>query len=961
MGFLVALEFIAGLILCIVIFDRFSRMEYRLHMLEKKLSAEQPAPTEGTKKETDPLFTDPVQAAGVAQIDKKEPAPAVCQASADISQPQTPEPQTDFAVTSQNTLPQEEPVLAKETQPSAEQTAKKPIIDWENFTAAKLFSWIGGFTLLLAVGFAAKYSLDNNLLSPALRMSLGALLGLCLLAAGLFIKKETLQTTANTLAGSGLAVLYICIFAAHAFYHLFGMETAFALMAGTGLLSFSVAMWKNAKYIGFLAEITCFLTPFLLTSDNPNIIFFLSYVAFINAAAAFTAFKRGWNGLLIGAAVCTFLCQSVAASSCLTLDGHLTAFCFFGILYTAAAVWAALKKDTPLSKTARYICGLFITANLLFAAYGASEFARHLTITLPLLGFALYLNGLLVVLARKEKEVFTAPLLIGKILAFLTLLCWTLNAENISPVLMLTSFLAFAALNGASDLLDYKKQAAKPGLFSLFFPVLLMLPLLFKAASFGPGAFMAAIAVMICLLSLCAVCALLAGKPLATLAAGAIFILTLLVADLSGSCVGPLWLLPLGLIPSLLVFAAARLLLRGTQQGEAQAALTVFISALMPYVLLLAAVFSHKTDAHLFFGFALLLNLLCVLFAYLYKNAKLLPAALIGSTLAQITYVAAHAEAAQSPILISWTAGIFAVFFITPFLCKKRFFDQLSAWATSALSGVPAVLLIYELQRLGENATNGTVCLIFTAVYILGLYLLQNWAPAQEPLQRKRLAWMGGTALFFITLFFPLQFSKTWLTVSWALEGTALVWLNRRLLVKGLRTTGFFLLAIVFIRLLCCTLETEPVTGLFNRYLYIFGLSASAMLAAAHWWEPREETAWIKWLQALGGIALFILMNLEIAFYFSPEELRFDVFGPFSSAIAYTVGWTVFGAVCLFLGLGKRGGTRTVGLGLVGIALLKLFFSDIWSLGGLYRIAGLAGIAAVLLLISFMYQKFKQK
>lgn len=958
MGFWVALELIAGLILCIVIFDRFGRMEYRLHMLEKKLSDVQTTPDiEAQKEQNDPFAA--AQAPGKIQNEEKEPA-AVCQACADAPQAQAPAEQTAPNANSENPLPQEESALSDEPRPLSMHPAQKPIIDWENFTAAKLFSWIGGFTLLLAVGFAAKYSLDNNLLSPALRMSLGALLGLCLLAAGLFIKKKNLQTTANTLAGSGLAVLYICIFTSHAFYNLFGMETAFALMAGTGLLSFSVAVWKNAKYIGFLAEITCFLTPFLLASDNPSIVFFLSYVAFVNAAAAFTAFKRGWNSLLIGAAVCTFLCQSVTAASCLSPGGHLTAFCLFGVLYAAAAAWTA-KYRTQLSKTARYVCGVFITANLLFAAYGAAEFAKQATVILPLLGFALYLNGLLVMLARSEKEIFAAPLFIGKLLVFLTLLCWTLNAADLSPVLMLTSFLAFAALNGASDLLDYKEQAVKPGLFSIFFPVLLMLPLLFKAASFGPDAFIAAMAVMICLLSLCTVCALLAGKAPAALAAAAVFILTLLVSDLSGLSAGPVWILPLGVLPSLLLFAAARVLLRGTEQREAQASLTVFISALMPYVLLLTMLFNHKADIHLFFGFALLFNLLCVLFACLYKNAKLLPGALAGSTLAQTAYVAAQVTAEQSGMAISWTAGIFAVFFLTPFLFKKRFLDQLSAWATAALSGVPAVLLIYALQRTAQGPADGTPCLIFAAVYLLGLYRLQGLAPAQEPLQRKRLAWLGGTALFFITLFFPLQFSKTWLTVSWALEGAALVWLNRRLLVKGLRVTGFFLLAAVFLRLLCCTLDTEPVASLFNRYLYIFGLSSAAMLAAAQWWKPKEETGWIKWLQALGGIALFMLMNLEIAFYFSPEELRFDVFGPFSSAIAYTVGWTVFGAACLFFGLAKRGGTRTVGIGLIGIALLKLFFSDIWALGGLYRIAGLLGIAIVLLLISFIYQKFKQK
>ena len=40
-----------------------------------------------------------------------------------------------------------------------------------------------------------------------------------------------------------------------------------------------------------------------------------------------------------------------------------------------------------------------------------------------------------------------------------------------------------------------------------------------------------------------------------------------------------------------------------------------------------------------------------------------------------------------------------------------------------------------------------------------------------------QLAWFGGVALLFVTLIFPIQFEKQWLSVAWALEGAALCWL----------------------------------------------------------------------------------------------------------------------------------------------------------------------------------------
>ncbi|MCK5320249.1 DUF2339 domain-containing protein, partial [Candidatus Parcubacteria bacterium] len=44
---------------------------------------------------------------------------------------------------------------------------------------------------------------------------------------------------------------------------------------------------------------------------------------------------------------------------------------------------------------------------------------------------------------------------------------------------------------------------------------------------------------------------------------------------------------------------------------------------------------------------------------------------------------------------------------------------------------------------------------------------------------------------------------------------------------------------------------------------------------------------------------------------------------------------------------------------LLSVAILKLFFYDLWSLGQLYRIIASISLGMVLLGISFLYQKYK--
>src|SRR5574342_391559 len=59
-----------------------------------------------------------------------------------------------------------------------------PPINWEQFMGVKLFAWLGGLGLFLGVGFFVKYSFERDLIPPEVRVALGFLVGVALLAAG---------------------------------------------------------------------------------------------------------------------------------------------------------------------------------------------------------------------------------------------------------------------------------------------------------------------------------------------------------------------------------------------------------------------------------------------------------------------------------------------------------------------------------------------------------------------------------------------------------------------------------------------------------------------------------------------------------------------------------------------------------------------------------------------------------
>jgi uncharacterized membrane protein len=81
--------------------------------------------------------------------------------------------------------------------------------------------------------------------------------------------------------------------------------------------------------------------------------------------------------------------------------------------------------------------------------------------------------------------------------------------------------------------------------------------------------------------------------------------------------------------------------------------------------------------------------------------------------------------------------------------------------------------------------------------------------------------------------------------------------------------------------------------------------------------------------------------------------------GNFGKTFAYSLGWLAFSIGLLVSGiLIKSIKTRWAAIILLAVTSGKIFFKDLWSLGQLYKVGSLIGLAAVLILVSYFYQRF---
>ena len=303
-----------------------------------------------------------------------------------------------------------------------------------------------------------------------------------------------------------------------------------------------------------------------------------------------------------------------------------------------------------------------------------------------------------------------------------------------------------------------------------------------------------------------------------------------------------------------------------------------------------------------------------------------------------------------------------------PFVLPGRHRAAAAPYQAAVLASVS--FFFVARQAFIDGELSGIIGVVPVAqAALIGLLLLRLLR--MEPVGQRnqgRLALVAGAALAFITVAIPLQLDHQWITLGWALEGAALAWLFVRIPHRGLFWWSVALLAAVFARLANpAVLEYQARIDLriWNWYLYTYVVAAAAMLAAGWLFsksnDESEDLPPASALMKAGGtVLLFILLNIEIAdFYSEGATIAFQLSGSFAQDLTYTLGWAAFGFALLLAGIVLRShAARIAALCLLTVTVFKCFLYDLRSLEGLYRVASFVGLALCLALVAVVLQKF---
>ncbi len=153
---------------------------------------------------------------------------------------------------------------------------------------------IGITLLLLGLGFLFKYSVDQNWITPVVRVSFGLILGIGLVGLGMRLP-ESKRVLSQILSGGGITAFYITGYAAFQLYHLVPQYLAFSFMVGVTMLSYFLALYQSEPPLAVVAVVGGLGTPFLLNTGPGNIPGLMVYTCVLLAGSMAVYYFRPWR------------------------------------------------------------------------------------------------------------------------------------------------------------------------------------------------------------------------------------------------------------------------------------------------------------------------------------------------------------------------------------------------------------------------------------------------------------------------------------------------------------------------------------------------------------------------------------------------------------------------------------------------------------------------------------------
>jgi uncharacterized membrane protein len=327
-------------------------------------------------------------------------------------------------------------------------------------------------------------------------------------------------------------------------------------------------------------------------------------------------------------------------------------------------------------------------------------------------------------------------------------------------------------------------------------------------------------------------------------------------------------------------------------------------------------------------------------------------------------------------LTLAYASLFFAIFAIAPLITLQPDGEH------PILAAIPAVLAfvnagVYFLEAYAIIQEVNKVNMAWFALALAAVYIFLSRlvharkmaAGTSEILYYLHLA----LAIGFITVAIPIRLDAHWITIGWFIEAGVLLWIANRIDSDFLNAFALGALVLGVTRLLA--LDNFHTTQLiFNLRMATFAV-AVAVLGAVAWFGAKREDETAHTISDMAVVALNVLALIALSREVSDYYLR-QMAGVRSTGhqwrgayldyhnleiardFTYSALWMAYGAMLMIVGFLRRSAfVRWQALILIAITIVKVFVYDVSQLDRAYRIVSFIVLGALLLAISFVYQR----
>jgi uncharacterized membrane protein len=167
--------------------------------------------------------------------------------------------------------------------------------EFEQLVGGNIIGKLGLLTLVLATAWFIKYAFDRQWINESGRIYTGLIAGFGVIVFGLHLARGRLRIIAQSIIGTGCAILYVAVFGAYYYYSLLGRQETFIALFILSLCIALIAARADSQILYLFSLAGAFLAPVLMSRGENSYRFLFGYIAIINAGFLAISFKRYWR------------------------------------------------------------------------------------------------------------------------------------------------------------------------------------------------------------------------------------------------------------------------------------------------------------------------------------------------------------------------------------------------------------------------------------------------------------------------------------------------------------------------------------------------------------------------------------------------------------------------------------------------------------------------------------------